>query len=158
MRKSPARAPITMPAIAPPEGEELDEVGAVEAAVDVGVEEASVEVASEVDGVAEVALVLAVGAAELRVDEVLVEVLKALDSEPPRTCASRTTPTLDVQQSLAVPQHHRSLVAVPSQGVIGVFPNTFLVCWQTSRQPVAETSLFVQKSTHWAALAWLLCW
>ena len=67
-------------------------------------------------------------------------------------------PTLEVQQSVAEPQHHRSLVAVPSQGVMGVLPTTFLVCWQTSRHPVAVTSLLVQKSTHWdeSALLWYL--
>ena len=57
-------------------------------------------------------------------------------------------PTLDVQQSFDDPQHHRSLVAVPSHGTMGELPTLFFVCWQTFRQPSDETSLLVQKSTH----------
>lgn len=99
-----------------------------------------------------------VAAEEARDVELIVAELTELESEPPRTWARCTMPTLEVQQSVEEPQHHRSLVAVPSQGVMGVLPTTFLVCWQTFRHSVAVTSLLVQKSTHWdeSALLWYL--
>lgn len=151
-RVTPASAPMTIPAMAPPESfepeSEDDEFGEFDpeaVPVDVGVDEASADAGDVDDPV--VAVLEPV--AELRVVGLLVAELTILDSVPPRTCASRTTPTLDVQQLLESPQHQRSLVAVPSQGTMGVLPNVFFVSWQTSRQPPPETSLLVQKSTHY---------
>ena len=63
-----------------------------------------------------------VAAEEAREVELIAAELTELESEPPRTWARCTMPTLEVQQSVDEPQHHRSLVAVPSQGVMGVFP------------------------------------
>lgn len=150
IRVSPAMAPTTMPAMAPPDRElelEPDATGARAALVDEGVEDLS---AGADEAVESMAVELA---AELRVDEVLVVLDVTLEeSEPPRTCARRTMPTFDVQQSFDDPQHHRSLVAVPSHGTMGVLPTEFFVCWQTFRQPSDETSLLVQKSTHYSRL------
>jgi hypothetical protein len=155
IRATAARAPMTMPAMAPLDMPELEFVGEFVALEDVEVGEADVD-AEEVDDAVEAAVEVA--AEEARDVELIVAELTELESEPPRTCARCTMPTLEVQQSIDEPQHHRSLVAVPSQGVMGVFPTWFLVCWQTFRHPVAVTSLSVQKSTHWdeSALLWYL--
>lgn len=155
-KATPANAPMTIPAMAPPESfdlesEEVEGFDPEAALVEDGVDEAPAD-AREVEDPVVAALERV---ATLRVVELPAAVaeLTILDRLPPRTCASRTTPTLDVQQSFAPPQHHRSLVAVPSQGTIAVLPNAFFVCWQTSRQPPADTSLLVQKSTHYDLLA-----
>lgn len=124
----PASAPMTMPAIAPPDSFELEselEFDPAAASVDVGVDEGFTE-AGEVEEPAaaefELNVVLKIVALLVAVDE-----LSVLDRLPPRTCASFTTPTLDSQQPLETPQHQRSLVAVPSQGVMRVLPAAYLV-------------------------------
>ena len=139
---------MTMPAMAPLERPELEFLVSFVAPEDVEVGDADADADAMGDDDA-VEAAVEVAAEEARDVELIVAELTELESEPPRTWARRTMPTLEVQQSVAEPQHHRSLVAVPSQGVMGVLPTTFLVCWQTSRHPVAVTSLLVQKSTHW---------
>ncbi|OSS49809.1 hypothetical protein B5807_06254 [Epicoccum nigrum] len=149
---------MTMPAMAPLESPELDFVVSSVAPEEVEVGEADADADAEgVDDAVE-AVVVGVAAEEAMDVELMVAELTELESEPPSTWARCTMPTLEVQQSVDEPQHHRSLVAVPSQGVMGVFPTTFLVCWQTFRHSVAVTSLLVQKSTHWdgSALLWYL--
>lgn len=147
-RATPANAPMTIPAMAPPESfepepeseeEEVDGFDPEAGSVDAG------EVDTPVVAAFELAAELSVVGVELRVVEAE---RTTLDRVPPRTCASCTTPKLDVQQFVDVPQHQRSLVAVPSQGTISVVPNHSLVSRQISRQPPPETSLLVQNSTH----------
>lgn len=123
-KAKPAMAPITMPAMAPPERLDffsLDpEDGAGLAVADPPVVDADAElaVAEAADEAAEDALEVALEVAELTILEEIV---------PPKTSANFTTPTLVVQQSLLPPQHHRSLSACPVHGVKAVFPNPFLV-------------------------------
>jgi hypothetical protein len=103
--------PITMPAIAPaliPSFflEEEDDEGIVdEDESNVGVADTAVTAALD-------EALLSVEAAELDVE----------DNAPPRTCASLTTLTPLLQQSVLVPQHHVSLSAFPVHGVTCAFP------------------------------------
>ena len=110
----PASAPMTIPAMAPPERLELPD--AAELVV------AGVLVPDGVTDAFEVALFEAVAdALDARV--VLDDPLATLEvTLAPRTCANVTTPTLLPQQSVLPPQHQRSLVAVPSHGDKAVFP------------------------------------
>lgn len=110
---------MTMPAMAPLERPGLDFGGEVVALEDVEVGEADAD-AGEIDDAVEAEGEVA--AEEAREVELIAAELTELESEPPRTWARCTMPTLEVQQSVDEPQHHRSLVAVPSQGVMGVFP------------------------------------
>jgi hypothetical protein len=118
-RARPASAPMTIPAIAPPE--RLDDLGTGVAVAELEDEGADTEVDDAgVDDAREVA-------DDDDDEDALVELDRAelatlLDSEPPKTCANLTTPTLLVQHWLLLPQHHLSLSARPVHGVICVLP------------------------------------
>lgn len=56
---------------------------------------------------------------EVKMDEAEADDLEDLSS---KTCFSVTTPTFVEQQSVEVPQHQRSLVAVPSHDMTSVIP------------------------------------
>lgn len=56
------------------------------------------------------------------VDTIDIE-LTDLDDASSKTCFNVTTPMLVEQQSVEFPQHHRSLVAVPSQDMTSVMPD-----------------------------------
>lgn len=91
----PVSAPITIPAMAPPESlepeSEEDESDPEAAQADVGIEEASPDAGLDDAVAAAFELVGNVTIVELPAAE-----LAMLDSVTPRTCASRTTPTFDV--------------------------------------------------------------
>jgi len=96
-----------MPAIAPPLIPLDPELGLVSA----GEEAAAADEAADADVCEDVG--------DDADDDVADELeLLMLEETWPRTCSSRTTPELELQQPLVSPQHHLELVAVPSQGVI----------------------------------------
>jgi hypothetical protein len=115
-----ARAPMTIPAIAPGEraGSE-DDVTALAGAEGMGEldeEDAERELEADVVSMEEDRAAVDDGAS--------VELGAALDIDiaPPMTWARFTTPTLLWQHALLPPQHQRSLSARPVQGVIAVMP------------------------------------
>jgi hypothetical protein len=92
-RARPASAPMTIPAIAPPE--RLDDLGTGVAVAELVDEGADTEVD---DAVEDETLEVADEAAEDALVELdLMELEVLLDSEPPKTWANLTTPTLLVQ-------------------------------------------------------------
>jgi hypothetical protein len=123
----PATAPMTIPAMAPPESPELFSFSSAaeeDAVADTPVPDADDTVDAKTEfGVAEAAAFDDVLDAAAEVAELAALGMLEESVPPPITCARLTTPTLLVQQVVLSPQHHLSLSARPRlHGVIRATP------------------------------------